>query len=280
MASAEAARAVERAGESFQGLRLRDRTWLSDRELMDELGTYQVVCLGAEPAAALDYWAGLQLTFSLDRRARQSGRVLGLGFGAFPVSGQRALDHYAARQIEEQELLRESGWPKPTGLDFGYFRPLVEVGRRLGVALVALGAARKLVEQVASEGIAGLDPGQRRRLPALDFTVAEHRRRFEARATSGTPGGTPPTRYAGEVLRDETIADSAARFVDERQPAQQLLVVTAPEQCLPEAVPKRVRRRIPSCRVASVRPTKAADATLSDPAFSGFDYVLLVDVQP
>src|SRR5512141_2897428 len=139
-----ASRAVEQAGAPFAGLRLRDGTWLSDQELMDELGRNDIVCLGSVPDRAADYWAALQLLSSLGRRADHAGRSLKLGLQAFSTGAQKALDRYLENR-DETALLREAKWQPPPYPDFGFYRPLLELARELALPVLGLDADRELV---------------------------------------------------------------------------------------------------------------------------------------
>jgi uncharacterized iron-regulated protein len=270
-----ASRAVEQAGSPFQGLRLSDGALLSDQELMDDLGGADLVCLGGVPGLPRDHWASLQLTLSLGRRTDHAGRMTGLGLQTVPTTAQKTLDGFLAGVADEKILLREAHWQPAPFPDYGLYRPLLNLARDLGLPTVGLGADREILALVRDGGLEKVDRPQRRLLPDLDLSSAEHRRRFERAASADARGDAAEFRYVAAVLDEEVIAETAARFALSRQPANQLLVVAQTELCRKWAVPRRIARRAESLRVVGIRRVDEADASSPGGELEGFDYALV-----
>jgi hypothetical protein len=262
---------VERATSDFTGLRA-DGEALSPNELFSELARASVLCVGADPAAPRDQWMELTLVQELYKRTPARGIQLGLGLTLFAARDQRWLDQYAAREIGERTLLGATHYEDTWGLDFALQRPIVEYAVSRGVTLVALNAPPELVRRVASGGLESLTPEQLESLPQLDLDNGDQRRALDNdQGRNPAAGADEGDAYAAEVLTEEVIAEHAARWVNERQPARQLLLLARVQQCKRAAIPAQLARRGVE-RVLGLRPVVSPQEPSSQPAIEGFDY--------
>lgn len=262
---------VERAALPYHGERLSDGQPLEPDALFAELARADVVCVGEAHDNPHHHFAELEVLRQLAIRAGAGGRELGLGLEMFQRPAQAALDDFTRGELDEATLLEASEWEQRWGYDFAYYRPLLETARERGLALLALNARAELARGVARQGLDALEPQLRSELPELDLQDAEHRQAFDEamRDHPPLPGG-PENLYAAQVVWDETMADSAARWLDGRLPARQLLIVAGRQHCASSAIPTRIERRVPA-RVFSVIPTFASEET---PA--GYDYAFVL----
>ncbi len=264
---------VARAAQSFHARRNADGQDLGEKQLFDELSHYDVLCLGEEHDAARDHFAELAVVEALARRARVSGRALGVGFEMFQAAYGDALRAYERGRLDDAGLRRRTHYDDRWGFPYAYYRPVLAYGRAFGLSLKALNATRELTHAVAENGLSGLNPRQRRQLPELDLDDAAHRAEFDrlmAHHPSG-PGMDPEKFYAAQVVWDETMADNAAGWVAARAPQRQLVVLAGSAHCRREAIPARVERRV-ATRVTNVR------LSAKSPEDSeGFSYTLLFD---
>jgi uncharacterized iron-regulated protein len=262
---------VERAASDFVGLRA-DGEALSPDELFGELARADVLCVGEDPAAPRHHWMELTLARELYKRAPARGIELGLGLTIFAARDQRWLDQYATGELGERRLLSVTHYRDNWGVDFALYRPLVEYAVSRGVALVALNAPPELVRRVARGGLEALSPQQVESLPGLDLDNEGHRRAFDRERSRGlAAGGDADDSYAAEVVTEETVAEYAARWVNARRPARQLLVLARMQQCRHIAIPARLARRGVE-RVLGVRPMFEPQGTSSQPVLTGYDY--------
>jgi uncharacterized iron-regulated protein len=264
---------VARAAQSFHARRNVDGQDLAEKQLFDELSHYDVLCLGEEHDAPRDHFAELAVIEALARRARVSGRALGVGFEMFQTPYGDALRAYQRGRLDDAGLRKKTQYDDRWGFPYAYYRPLLAYGRAFGLTLRALNAPRELTHAVAQKGLAGLNPKQRRQLPDLDLDDTAHRARFD-RLMANHPGGSeldPEKFYAAQVVWDETMAENAAGWVAARAPQRQLVVLAGSAHCRREAIPARVERRV-TTRVANVR-LSASSPDDSD----GFNYTLLFD---
>ena len=267
---------VARSAQPFRGQRNADGQALDEARLLDELSHFDVVCLGEAHDAARDHFAELAITEGLERRARVSGRALGVGFEMFQAPYGDALHAYGVGHLNDAGLRKRTHYEERWGYAYAYYQPILAFGRAYGLPLKALNAPRELTRSIAEKGLAGLSPRLRRQLPAeLDLNDQQHRAQFDQlMAHHPNVGGSSADLdnfYAAQVVWDETMADNAARWVAARAPSRQLIVLAGSAHCRKEAIPARIERR-EALRVANVRLSSenADDAT-------GFSYSLVFD---
>jgi uncharacterized iron-regulated protein len=264
---------VARAAQSFHATRNADGQQLNQSELFDELSKFDVLCLGEAHDAARDHFAELAITEAVARRAQFAGRALGVGFEMFQAPYGPALNAYSVGRLDDAGLRKRTHYDDRWGFAYAYYQPILALGRARGLPLKALNAPRELTHAVAEKGLAGLSKKERRQLPELDLSDAAHRAAFD-RLMAGHPHDDAmdlDNFYAAQVVWDETMADNAARWVAERAPSRQLVVLAGSAHCQQEAIPARIERREP-LRVTSVRLSTSAAAD-SD----GFGYTLVFD---
>ena len=267
---------VLRAAAPFHARRNADGQDLLEKQLFDELSHYDVLCLGEEHDAPRDHFAELALVEALARRARVSGRALGVGFEMFQAPYGDALRAYARGRLDDAGLRKKTHYDDRWGFPYAYYRPVLAYGRAFGLSLKALNAPRELTRAVAQNGLSGLNPRLRRELPDLDLDDAAHRAAFD-RLMTHHPGGSgmdPEKFYAAQVVWDETMASNAADWVAARAPQRQLVVLAGSAHCRREAIPARVERRV-TTRVTNVR----LNAKSSEDS-EGFSYTLLFEPAP
>ncbi len=267
---------VARAAQPFRARRNADGTELQENQLDDELSHFDVVCLGEAHDSARDHFAELALVEALARRARVSGRALGVGFEMFQAPYADALRAYGRGRLDDATLRKRTHYDDRWGFPYAYYRPVLAYGRALGLPLRALNAPRELTHAIAEKGLSGLNARERRELPELDLDDAEHRAAFD-RLMAHHPGAEAmklDNFYAAQVVWDETMAENAADWVASRAPQRQLVVLAGSAHCSREAIPARVERRV-GMRIANVR------LSASTPEDStGYGYTLLFDVAP
>lgn len=268
---------VERAAAPFVGLRVDGRELTSPEGLLDEVSRADVICAGEEHSDALSHYAELVLLTALIERSPMNGREVGLGLEMVARPEQGTLDAYSHYELDEAELLKESRWTERWGWDFAYYRPMLELARHRGVPLVALNAPRELTRAVARKGLHGLTHEQEKRLPELDLGDTEHRAWFE-KTMKHHPHGKPEHMYAAQVVWDETMAESAARWLSGKLPGRQLLILAGAGHCRADAIPKRLTRRA-QAKVVSVRALRQGEEQQQE-ALEAYDFALVFEKSP
>ena len=266
---------VAAAALPFAILKARGGQEIPLEQFLTELGQARAVCIGEGHTEIHDHWAQLHLLDLLSARNQAAGITTGLGFEMFQRPVQGVLDDYQAGRIDQKTMLERTAWKQRWGFPFAFYRPMVELALKRGVALVALNTARELIKKVSKHGVAGLDPVDRARLPeSLVLDDAEHRAWFAevmeemggAAAHGGGGMGGPSSPHAApltpeqkealaakakerseriynaQVVWDETMADTAARWVKGGE-RRQILILAGAGHCHDSAIVRRMQRR-------------------------------------
>lgn len=270
---------VERAALPYHGLKGGHE--LSPKQLMRALSQAEVVCVGERHDNPHDHYAELEILRSLARRAPAQGRELGLGLEMVQASDQSALDDYVNGQSTATEFVQNVDWSNSWGFDFSYYRPLLVVARRRGLDVLALSPSEKLVHKVATSGLKGLTHAERKKLPELELHNTAYRAYFR-QAMQGHPpsAGSFDHLYAAQVLRDESMASRAAKWISANLPARQLIIVAGRGHCIRSAIVGRVLRRVHSAHVVNVEPLLEPSDGDPKAALARYDYGFVMTRDP
>jgi len=264
---------VQNAALPFGGVRVSDCGEMAPDDLLKEISRADVVCIGEEHSNPHSHWAELRILESLAERRTMNGREVAVGIEMLPRTTQRIVEKWSAGKIGETELLTEADWEQRWGYDFGYYRPQLELARSNGLSVVALNAPRELTHEVSTNGINSLDDKKLKLLPELDLSDNEHRTWFKEQMSKHPHSKSSfDNMYAAQVIWDETMADTAARWVSGRLPGRQLVIFAGSGHCRKKAIPKRILRRV-QAKVVGVLPTVGADTKAACEKGKSFDYV-------
>ena len=216
------------------------------------------------------------------RRRRAAATV---SLEMFERDVQGAVDRYLSGAIAEPEFLKESRpWPR-YATDY---RPLVELAKREGWAVVAANVPRRFASAVAKSGQSAIEPltAEDRQLIAAELQCPRdsYFERF-TQAMSGHASGDgnapaptqPPTEeqrasndryYWSQCLKDETMAESVARAVAARagKGGPVVHVTGAFHSDFGAGTAERTRRRLAGQRVAVISMLPVADLDAVAPA--------------
>jgi len=176
-------------------------------EMADDLARFDVVFLGEEHDNDVGHALQLELTRALGER-----RALALSLEMLERDAQSGLDLYLSGAIDEQAFLaRARPWPNYAE----HYRPAVELSRERGWPVIAANCYRPLAAQVAREGLAGVagDPWGAR---WVDAGEGPYRERFTAEMGEHAKdmGSKLELFFAAQCLKDDTMAESIARFLE------------------------------------------------------------------
>jgi uncharacterized iron-regulated protein len=200
----------------------------------------------------------------LDAVSARRGGPVALGLEMFSLPQQPHLDAFTKGEIDEEGLRERTDWAKRWGFGWEMYRPLLSLARERGVALVALNAPREVTRKVARGGLESLTPEERAALPALDLSDARHR--AFVRAAFGAHGETMKEAvferfYTAQVVWDETMADSVARWLASAGPGARVVVVAGNGHVADRfGIPLRAKRRSGRPYVAIVQEVVEPDA--------------------
>ncbi|HUH01209.1 MAG TPA: ChaN family lipoprotein [Kofleriaceae bacterium] len=270
-ASEVGVRGVEAAALPFELLRARGGQELETAAAFAELGAAQVICIGETHDNPHHHWAQLQI---IDALSARPGRPVALAMEMFQRPFQGVLDDYAAGRIDAGALQSRSGWQERWGYDFDLYRPMIDLVVARGGTLLAANVSTELRKKISKDGLEALTPEERARVPELVLDDPAHRAWWDdimadMAGHHGSPHGeahgkqadskAEPTEaqqataaaekalraermYQTQVLWDETMADTAARWVL-AAPDRLVIILAGNGHCHDAGIVGRLRRR-------------------------------------
>jgi len=174
---------------------------------------------------------------------------IALGMEMFVRSQQPALDHWIAGGLDEKAFLKQSRWFDNWNMDFAYYRDILNFARLRHIPVIALDAEKSLVRAVRNKPPEQLTPAERSQLPELDQTDPYERGLVTAIFGEHSHGGMTIDGFIrAQALRDETMAESAARYLASPAGEGKHLLVMAGGDHVSNGfgLPRRVFRRFAS----------------------------------
>lgn len=176
-----------------------------------------------------------------------------LGMEMFQRPYQHHLDAFIEGTIDESEMLERTEWQTRWGFDAAMYRPLWSHAKELGYAIVALNVHRELTKRVSAVGLDGLSDEERAQVVELDLSRDDYRSWLrDVFAGHGMKLDDQKFErfYQAQVLWDETMADSAVRFLSDH-PAYDAVFMALGRGHVERrwGVPSRIERRSPGSKV-------------------------------
>ncbi|HTM20630.1 MAG TPA: ChaN family lipoprotein [Kofleriaceae bacterium] len=260
---------VEASALPYKVLRAHGGAEVSADDLWREIGEAQAVCVGETHDNPHDHWAQLEV---IEHLSRGGAADLAVGMEMFQRPFQGVLDDYAAGRIDEAALLSRSDWKERWGFDFAFYRPQLHLAVGRHAALLALNIETELKKKISAAGsIEALPEADRARVPELVLDDAQHRAWFDAEMAGmgeahghgdvhgdGKPEDPAAAKamadkiYRGQVLWDETMADTAARWLT-AVPGRRIVILAGKGHCHDSALVRRITRR-GVARAVSIQP--------------------------
>lgn len=192
--------------------------------------------------------------------ARKARLKIGMEF--FYRDNKAVLDDWTAGRIDEEQLLRGTGWYMGGGYHFGYYRPFITFAQEERIPVVGLNIPRTILRAVSTKGLDSLAPEQKAEVGAVDVSNPEHRRLIEfyfGGADMGHGGGNEAEAkarldrmYAAQCTWDQVFADSAIRALKDTD-AMMVVIVGSGHVAYDLGTNRRLRE-ISGWKTATVMP--------------------------
>lgn len=182
---------------------------------------------------------------------RHPGRQA-LGMEMFSQSQQPVLDRWVAGKLDEKTFLKESHWYENWGMNFAYYRDILNFARERHIPVIALNADKSLVTALENKTHDQLSPEQRAMLPEMDLSNPYERAMVAAIFSDHTHGGKMLDSFIRvQALWDETMARSVARYLSGSEDKDKHLMVIAGSYHINYGfgIPRRAFRRFPTSYV-------------------------------
>lgn len=239
----------------------RASSWISLSELMDDLARADVVFVGEnheQPEAH-------RLELLLLQGLHQQRPTLAAGFEMLERDVQPVVDAYVSGAIDLEQL---KAGTRPWKRYESDYHPLVEYARTHSLPVVATNVPRTLAQQVAKGGLAALasTPLHVQRLYArrVSAPIDAYYERFTA-----SPHAAPDAMlryYEAQCLKDDTMAESVADFLEARAPELFVHFNGAFHSDFGLGAAQRLRERRPGAKVLTVTLMPVKDVQAADAA--------------
>ncbi len=165
-------------------------------------------------------------------RLFEKGRKFAIGMEMFQKPFQKAIDEYLSGVIDEREFLKRTEYFKRWSFDFNLYSEIVEFARAKGIPIIALNQRSEIVDKVAKGGLDALSGEERKEIPQdMDMSDKSYEKRLKEVYENHPHGTTFENFYQSQILWDETMAHSAARFLEEH-PDYQMVVLAGSEHIM------------------------------------------------
>jgi uncharacterized iron-regulated protein len=213
--------------------------------LMDVVSANRVIYIGETHDNVHAHRVELDVIRDLTRRFPGAVAV---GMEMFREPQQEVLNRWTRGELTETEFLKESRWYDTWGLDYGYYRGIMEFARTNHLDVIALNAPKKLEEEVSKNGIEKLPEQFKKQLPEMGEPDPYQREAMKAvfgahKATEGTINSF----LRIQSLWEETMASRIVGYLKSPRGKLKRMVVLTGDWHVRYGfgIPKKVFRRMP-----------------------------------
>lgn len=168
-----------------------------------------------------------QLQADLISALAEAGRSVSVGFEMFTRPVQSELMEWSGGNQSEDAFIVKSDWKKQWGFDFALYRPIFAAVRKYKLPMVALNVPRDWVRAVGKNGPSGLPEEAKGQVPDLYLDNTDHKKVFEAMLGGHPMGPSMNNMYAGQVLWDEGMADTAIKYMSNYPSENRVMAICA-----------------------------------------------------
>ena len=215
-------------------------------QLLDMIGGSRIIYIGETHDNVRSHQVQLEIIMGLTERF--PGQVA-VGMEMFQRPYQEAMDRWSRDELNERDFLKESRWYPKWGMDYDYYKAILNYIRERHIPLLALNASSELVKEVRNHGLNSISEVWQDQIPDMDLLDPHHRRLVEAfyEAHPATSAKSFETFYQVYVLWDETMAETVANYLATEEGHDKKVVVLAGANHVRYGfgIPRRAFRRLP-----------------------------------
>lgn len=212
--------------------------------LLDDLDTARVIFVG-ETHDQIEHH---QIEVKALKGLLERGKDLAVGMEMLERIQQPILDRWSQGLLTEEEFLKEVKWETTWGVDYNFYKGILDEIKGHHMKLLGLNVPQDLVRKVAENGIKGLSREDREMLPEMDLTDQQHRTYIATiyKTHEVGPAKNSENFYEAQCLWDEGMAESLAEFLksSENQGKTVLVFAGSAHVVFDFGIPERLYRRI------------------------------------
>ena len=223
--------------EPVEGVQPKDSLKL-DR-IIEVIKDMPIIFVGERHTNYEDHKVELDVIMGLHRM----GRKVAVGMEMFQRPFQKWINEYLAGKIGEKEFLKKTEYFKRWSYDYNLYREILEYAKAKGIPVVALNMDSEIIKKVAMGGLDALSKEQRKKIPA-DMNMADeaYRKRLKGIFQDHPAGPDFENFYQSQILWDETMAHSVAKFLKEKPDYQMVVLAGAEHMMYDSGIPNRTYR--------------------------------------
>ncbi|MEO1427528.1 MAG: ChaN family lipoprotein [Cyanobacteria bacterium J06632_19] len=216
--------------------------------ILPDLKKADVVYLGETHDSSKDHQNQLKVIQELYKKNKK----IAIGMEMFQRPFQEVLDQYIAGKITEAELVSKSEYKERWGFDWELYAPILRFAKENKIPVLALNTPREITRKVAKEGIENLTDADKKWIPPVTEISLDNipyrqmvLKAFEQHQSAGHGNSDSANRFfLAQVLWDETMADTIAKFINTNQDYQVVVLAGQGHIVYGYGIPSRVERRI------------------------------------
>jgi uncharacterized iron-regulated protein len=211
-------------------------------QIMQNIDGARVVLVG-ETHTRLDHHL---VQLEILKQMHQKSLKLAIGVEWFQQPFQKHLDAYVAGEISEHEMLKLTGYFERWRFDYRLYQPILQYAREHGIPIIALNASRELMHALSASGFDDLPAELKQQLPeSYDWSdkAYEKELRLIFDEHPNYPGKFEDF-LRGQLTWDESMAESAAQYLDENPESRMLILAGSGHIMYGYGIPNRIKRRI------------------------------------
>lgn len=170
---------------------------------------------------------------------------LAIGVEYFQQPFQSYLDDYIAGRIDEREMLKGTEYFKRWQVDYRLMQPIFAFAREKHIPVLALNVSDEIHNKVFKGGMKSLNSRELAQTPGDIQPASKHYlQRLKTIFDSHPPSNDFGTFVEGVLLWDESMADTAARYLKAHPQSRMVVLAGMVHVMYGDGIPERVNRRL------------------------------------
>jgi uncharacterized iron-regulated protein len=170
---------------------------------------------------------------------------IAIGVEFFQQPFQSHLNDYIAGYISEREMLVKTEYFRRWNIDYRMLQPILRFARDNRIPVLALNISDEIHHKVFHGGIKSLTPQDRELIPDdIEPIGMDYKERLRAIFNTHPESNTFEMFVEGQQLWDETMADTAAKYLKQRPQTMLVVLAGLGHMMYGDGIPKALDRRL------------------------------------
>lgn len=217
-------------------------------QILPELKKANIIYLGETHDSSKDHENQLKIIQELYKKNTK----IAIGMEMFQRPFQEIINQYIAGNITEAEFIQKSEFKTRWGFDWELYAPILRFAKQKQIPVLALNTPSEITRKVSREGVEKLTNLEKQAIPPITEIRTDNiayrqmvLKSFEQHQTGGHGNSNSANRFfLAQVLWDETMADSIAKFFKANPDYQVVVLAGLGHVVYGYGIPSRVERRI------------------------------------